>query len=247
MINAIIVEDEEKSRNALKKLLSTFCPDINVKAEADSVDDALQIINNNAIDLIFLDIEMPEKNGFELIKSLDKGTYEVIFITAFNNYALDAIKISAIDYLLKPIDIEELIEAVNKAQKQIGIKNSNDRLTHLVDNLNDKKNQKIGIPTMQGFSFINIEEIIRCEADQRYTQIHTKDGKKCMSTRNLKEFEHLLEQHPFFRVHHSHLINLNFIDKYVKGEGSYVIMIDGANVAVSRRRKDKFLEQLNTL
>lgn len=247
MINAIIIDDEQGARDILKKLITRYCPEVNLLGEAASAEEGRMLLSQCQPNLVFLDIEMPYNTGFDLLKTLPSIDFEVIFVTGFDQYALSAIKFSALDYLLKPISEIELIQAINKAQKRIKKESINDRFSNFIENLQNEAHQKIGIPTLEGFLFIKIEEIVRCEAENRYTTLFMLEGEKVLATRNLKEFEDILKTRSFFRIHHSHLINLKYVEKFFKGDGSYVTMSDGAMVNVSRRRKDDLLQQLNTL
>jgi two-component system, LytTR family, response regulator len=247
MINAIIVEDEPKNIRILKDQLHHHCPDVTVVGESENIKSALLAIETLKPDLVFLDIEMPYGNAFDLLENIENINFEIIFITAFSEYAIKAFKHSAIDYLLKPLDIDELIEAVEKAQKRIGDKTINNRVKTLLENTQNPKTQlsKIAISTMEGMEFLNIDTIIRCEAQGRYTEIYTTEKTRIVASKNIKEFETLLEQNNFFRIHHSHLINLNKIKKYHKGRGGYVIMEDGSTVEVASRKKEEFLAQFS--
>ncbi len=249
MISAIIIDDIQKSRAVLLQLLQRHCPQINVIGMATSADEAQLLILEKNPDLLFLDVEMPNGTGFDLLKRFSSPTFEVIFTTAYDQYALQAIKFCALDYLLKPIDIEELQAAIQKMASKVTTPKSSNRFTHLIENLNNHnhKNHKIGIPTQEGLIFIKVDDILYCTADRSYTYVQLKNQRKIIATRKIKEFENLLTQHDFFRIHRSHLINLNYIEKYYKGAGGYVIMSNGQSIDVSRRKKEGFLEQLDKL
>ena len=192
---------------------------------------------------------MPNGTGFDLLRRFPSPDFEVIFTTAHDQYALQAIKFCALDYLLKPIDIEELVIAVQKMNTKIKDHNSQERFSHLIENLNNAnhKNHKIGIPTQEGLIFIKVDDILYCTADRSYTFIHLKNKKKIIATRKIKEFENLLSNHDFFRVHRSYMVNLNYIEKYYKGTGGYIVMSDGQSIDIARRKKDEFLERLSKL
>lgn len=243
MFKTIIVDDEPKNLRVLKKLLQDFCPQIQVIGEAGDVKQAQEIIRQLKPDLVILDIEMPYGNAFDLLDSLMPVDFEIIFITAFDTYSLKAFKYSALDYLLKPVDIAELQSATNKAIQKITGKNINQQLGLLLSNMKSNQShlQKIAIPTVDGFVFMNVEDIIRCEANGAYTTIFTIDKEKILASRNIKEYEELLPPSNFCRIHNSHLINLNHIKKYSKGRGGNVIMEDGAVLEVASRRRDEFL------
>lgn len=249
MIKSIIVDDEKKARTILSGLLKAHCPEIEVIGEADSVISAEKLIREKNPDLVFLDIEMPFGNGFDLLEKTRDLTYDVIFTTAYNHYAIKAIRISALDYLLKPIDPDELVAAVKRfvevKRNENILQNQINYLLQEIKSGNTKNNiKKIAIPSIDGISFIEIDDIIRCEADANYTRIFTVNGQPILVSKTLKDYEDLLEEYGFVRVHHHNLINMNHVQKYIKGEGGYVIMTDGSSVEVSRRKKSEFLEKL---
>ncbi|MGB8191965.1 MAG: LytTR family DNA-binding domain-containing protein [Chitinophagaceae bacterium] len=244
MIKAIIVDDEPKNRKILRSLLSEFCPEVVVENEAGSAAEAVPIIQAARPDIVFLDIEMPYGNGFDLLDMLMPVNFEIIFITAFDEYTMKAFKYSALDYLLKPVNIQELQEAVEKASKKVHLKNINQQLANLLQNMRQQQATipKLAMPTQDGFMFIALQDIIRIEAKGNYTHIYCSDGQKHVSSRTIKQYEELLPPRQFFRVHNSHIINLNFIKKYHKGRGGQVEMSDGALLEVATRRKDDFLD-----
>lgn len=247
IIQAIIIDDEAKSRDTLSRMLAKYCPHAHVVGMANSVESGYELILNTRPDLVFLDVEMPPYTGFDLLKKFDDISFEVIFTTAFDKYAINAIKFCALDYLLKPIDIEELILAIDKMRKRNSQQNIDERLVHLLKNVQGNKNNKIAIPTQEGLEFVASDQIVRCEAQGSYTLLFMKDNKQVLSSRTLKEFESLLISQGFYRIHHTHLINLDYIQKYHKGNGGYVVIKDGISIPVSRRKKDDFLKKLNTL
>lgn len=251
MISAIIIDDIQKSRGVLLRLLQQYCPQISVIGMAASADEAQFLILDKRPNLIFLDVEMPNGTGFDLLERFSAPDFEVIFTTAHDRYALQAIKFCALDYLLKPIDIEELVIAVQKMEDKIKTKTNSTQknFSYLIENLknNNHKAHKIGIPTQEGLLFIKVNDILYCTADRSYTFVHLKNKKRLIATRKIKEFENLLHTHDFFRVHRSSLINLNYIEKYYKGSGGYVVMSDGASIDVARRKKEDFLDRLSKL
>lgn len=240
----VIVDDEPKNLRILKQLLQDYCPQIQVTGEAANVRMAFEVIQETQPNLVILDIEMPYGNAFDLLDSLMPIDFEVIFITAFDNYSLKAFKYSALDYLLKPVDIVELQEATTKAIQRIAGKNINQQVVNLLSNFKNTQNnlQKIAIPTMEGLVFMNVEDIIRCESNAAYTYIYSTGDEKIIASKNIKEYEELLPSSIFCRIHNSHLINLNRIKKYSKGRGGTVIMEDGAVLEVASRRRDDFLK-----
>ncbi len=243
MIRTIIIEDESKSRSSLRKKLEEFCPDINIVGEAEDGNEGLMLINKMKPQLVFLDIEMPKLNGFEMLNAIEEKNFYVIFTTAYNQYAIKAIKYAAFDYLLKPIDVAELQEAVSR----ISTKNNsvtNNQVDMLMQNMMHPKKQlnKLAIPTLEGLLFFDINEIIHLEANRNYTNIFFSNKPKIIASKTLKDFEELLPTNIFFRIHHSHLINLNYIKKYIRGEGGQIELQNGSFVDVSRRKKDEFLK-----
>lgn len=242
-IKAMIVDDEELARKNLEFLVKDIRNDVEVVHLANSAKSAREFLNGNDIDVMFLDIEMPNGSGFDLLESLEEIDFKIIFITAYHEYALKAFKYSAVDYILKPIDPDELESALTKASKK-GNADSKEKIDLLIENM-DKRGEmlnKIALPSMEGLQFVNLDEIIYCESLDNYTQFFLTDGKKIMVSKTIKHFEELLDENKFFRVHRSNIINLSYIDKYVKGEGGYVVMKQGARIPVSRRRKESFLQ-----
>ncbi len=251
MIKTIIVDDVLNSQKVLQQILTEHCPQVQICGFAGSVLEAQRLILEQQPDLVLLDVEMPPNNGFELLEQFPNPNFEVIFTTAHDQYALRAIKFCALDYLLKPIDIQELKSAIDKTyakfQENKATNNSKQNYNQLIENLKSPNHQenKIALPTLDGLVFVKVNTILRCEADGSYTSIHLTNKKTIVATRKIKEFEQLLAEHNFFRVHRSHLINLNHIEKYYKGTGGYVVLSDGTAVDVARRKKEEFLERLS--
>jgi two-component system, LytTR family, response regulator len=243
MARALIIDDEPRNVRILKNLLLEFCPEVTVEGEAGDVNTALTAIRHYKPELVFLDIEMPYGNAFDLLDKLMPVDFEIIFITAFDTYTLKAFKYSALDYLLKPVDIEELKAAVKRAIDRLAGKNINLQLVNLLGNLksNQTNLQKIALPLLDGIMFVHIAEIIRFEANGSYTDVHFDSVEKIIVSKNIKEYEDILPPSIFCRVHNSHIINLNRVKKYHKGRGGYIIMDDGTNIEVSMRRRDEFL------
>lgn len=243
MIRSIIIDDEPESRAAVSNILTNYCEDVKILGEASDVASGIQLINEQQPDVVFLDIQMPDGSGFDLLESFNSISFHVVFITAFDQFAIKAIKFSAIDYILKPIDPEQLIEAVNKIKKLSSLKmQSSEQISTLLSNKH--KITRIALPTLNGYFFVKIREIIRCEADNNYTYFYMNEGGKFLVTRTLKEYELLLKEDSFVRVHQSHLINLNFVAQYIKGDGGTVIMDDGSEVEISRRKRELFLKRI---
>ena len=245
MLSSIIVDDESKSRESLKILIEDFCEGVAVKALCQNVTEAIQAIDQFKPDVVFLDIQLQRETGFDLLNQLKDFTFEVIFTTAFSEYAIKAFKFSAIDYLLKPIDIEELKLALTKVEKRKGAIVTN-HLQHLLQNLRagTSNNYKLALPTSDGLVFVKVSDILYCQASSNYTEITLSDNKKYTVSRTLKEYEDMLTEQNFFRIHHSCLINLNEIKKYVRGEGGYVIMNNDKSLDVSKRKKESFLSRI---
>ncbi|MGZ4048595.1 MAG: LytR/AlgR family response regulator transcription factor [Bacteroidia bacterium] len=249
MIKAIIVDDELGARESLSKMLEKNCKQIEIVAKVDSMLAAFEAITNKEPDLVFLDIEMPNGNAFDLLEKFKHINFNIIFTTAYDHYAIKAIKFSAVDYLLKPIDPEELILAVKRFEERTGGKKSLDKqFKTLLSNVKpENKLKKVGIPDGDGLIFINLSDIVRCDSDGNYTFFILTNGKKIIASRTLGEYEQMFAEDNFFRIHRSHLINLEHVKKYIKGEGGYVIMSDNSQVEVSRRNKTDFLEKLSHL
>jgi len=245
MLNCIIVDDELKSRESLKILIEDFCEGVTVKALSQNVSEAIEAIEVHKPDVVFLDIQLQRETGFDLLTQLKNVDFEVIFTTAFSEYAIKAFKYSAIDYLLKPIDIEELKLALAKVEKRKGHA-IGDRLQQLLQNLRagTSDNYKLALPTADGLVFVKVSEILYCEASSNYTEIVLTDSRKYIVSRTLKEYEDMLTEQNFYRIHHSYLINLNEIKKYVRGEGGYVIMNNDKSLDVSKRKKEGFLSRI---
>ena len=242
MLTAIIVEDEDKARQNLLALLAEYCENVQVPDTAANVKDALVAIEKHSPDVLFLDVKMQGETGFDLLEQIENIDFEIIFTTAHNEYALKAFKFSAVDYLLKPISIDELVNAVKRVEEKKEAGTSHENIKNLLDNLKGAKTfSKIALPTMEGLFFVQVDEVIRFESDESYTYIYLTNKKRVMVSRNIKYFDDLLTEHDFFRVHRSHLINLNHIQKYYKGEGGYLIMADDSEVLVSRRKREEFL------
>lgn len=246
-INALIVDDEENGRTILRKLLAEFCPRVRVLGEAANVESGIALIEETQPDLVFLDVKMPFGTGFDLLEQIGEVDFDVIFTTAHDDYAIRAIRYAAIDYLLKPIDIDELVSAVQRTiEKQQSEQPAAGQIQHFLQLLQqqDQPPEKLALPTGDGLIFVKVADIVRCEADGAYTKVILKDGNHLLISKNLKGIESLFQAHPFFRVHHSHLVHLAFVKKYIRGKGGQVEMEDGSTVDVSVRRKDAFLKAL---
>ncbi len=243
MLTAIVIDDEVNGRIALKQKLKDYCPTVNVVAEAENGQEGLEMIQRLQPQLVFLDIEMPGMDGFEMLINIPDKKFHLVFTTAYDQYAIKAIKYAAFDYLLKPIDIDELKETVERLEIAPIPDITGKKLETLEQNLLTKPFlNKIAIPTQEGLLFFDINHIIRLEAQSNYTMIYFDDQPKMMASRTLKEFEEILPVDTFFRIHNSHIINLLFIKKYIRGDGGQVEMKNGDHILVSRRKKDEFLK-----
>ncbi|HXB34591.1 MAG TPA: LytTR family DNA-binding domain-containing protein [Puia sp.] len=246
MIRTILIDDETDSVRILQKLLQKYCPDVSVIGTAEGVESGEVLIREHRPDLVFLDIEMTRGNAFDLLNRLQPVNFQVIFVTAFDNHAIRAIRYSAVDYLLKPVNIGELCAAVEKLSGKLAEKNVLHRVTTLLDHLGGGKpdDQKMAIPTINGYLFVNFRDILRLEAKGAYTIFHLTNGEQIMATGIIKEYEDLLPETMFYRIHNSHIINLNKIKKYQRGRGGYVTMEDDSLLEVATRRREDFVQKL---
>jgi two-component system, LytTR family, response regulator len=246
-INAVIVEDEKKSAELMLALLKKHCPEISVLGIAGNVDTAVEMIKKEKPDLVFLDIQLTDGTGFDILTRIPDQNFEIIFATAFDQYAIKAIKYSALDYLLKPINGEELKSAVRKIIEKKSSFSNVENLKFLIQNLkkSDEDFSIITLPTGNAYEIVNIADIIRCEASESYTYFFLVGGKKFLVTTGLKHYEDILPSSQFIRVHHHHLINMNHVVRYLKTDGGYAIMSDNSKIEISRRKRESFLERLN--
>ena len=246
MIKAVIVDDEPHCCQTLVTLLTRYCPTVEVVGIYHSGRTALPAIKATPPQILFLDIEMPQMNGFELLQQLPEINFELLFTTSYDQYAIKAIRFSALDYLLKPIDREELQKAVQKVAQRLA-----HPVSQQIEILLKKIHQpatainKIALPTMEGLQMVSLDSIISCASDGNYTVFFLKHNKKVIASRILKEIEEMLEDYTFSRVHNSYIVNINEIEKYIKGEGGYLIMSDGSSIDVSRSRKAALLKKLS--
>ncbi len=249
MIRAVIVEDEAVSYKLLQKILADNFKDIEVVGYADTIKRAVDLIKVMTPDIIFLDIQMPEGYGFNVLEAFDDIDFGIIFVTAFDQYAIKAIKWSALDYILKPVNPKDLKTAINKFKKSR--KTAEPQLQHstLLENIKDHKNvpKKIVLPTNEEYHIVSPDEIIRCQSDNYYTNIFLTNGKKVLVSKTLKEYEQLLTDSGFIRTHNSHLINIKYIKTFVRLHGGYIVMTDEKIVPVSRRKKNEVLEHISNM
>ncbi|MEP7317943.1 MAG: LytTR family DNA-binding domain-containing protein [Panacibacter sp.] len=254
-MKALIVDDEENLRLALLFLLQQHCANINVVAMASSAETARQLLAENEVDIIFLDIQMPGENGFNFLETIQVEKYSIVFVTAYEQYAVKAFKASAVDYLLKPVDVDELKQTAARLEylHQLKQRNSNQEnnytsvLKELMQSFKSNTGiKKIAISHQYGFSLLQTNEIVYLEADNNYTVFHLSDKRKIVASKTLSDFEELLNENNFFRIHKSTIINLNYLKSYSKVDGDYAVLSDGSSLIVSRRRLQSFLQKINT-
>jgi two-component system LytT family response regulator len=239
MIRTVILDDEKHCIESLRLDLTKYCPEVDIVAACTSSKEGLQAIKKHKPDLVFLDIEMPWMNGFELLDLLQPVDFDVIFVTAYDSYALKAFRVSAVDYLLKPISKDDLISAVQRVLKKVN-ESGTERIQALLDDYFTRQHQnRITIPEKDGYQFLDIPSILYAESDGNYSRIHIKDKPALFISMTLKDFEQKVAGNNFCRVHHSYLVNLDNVDKYVRSDGGYLVMKNGAIVPVSRAKKSE--------
>jgi two-component system LytT family response regulator len=241
-LSALIIDDEYNNIENLSILLGQHCPDVGIAGHAVNADDARGLIAANHPDLVFLDIQMPGKSGFDLLRELDDRSFEVIFITAYDKYGIQAVKFAAIDYLLKPVDIDELKEAVRKVEQRATAKMSNSRLDNLINLLNERNNRRVHRIALQGARetrFVEPDKIVRCESSNNYTTFFLADGDKIVTSRPIFEYEELLKDYDFIRPHQSHLVNKQFIRSWVREDGGFLLLENNFQVPVSRSKREE--------
>lgn len=244
-MRTLIIDDERECRKASRLIAEKYCPDLQIVGEADSVVSGLKAIEELKPDLVLLDIQMQDGTGFDLVKQYETIPFKIIFVTSFDQYALKAFQWSALDYLLKPIEPELLIKAVHKARAYDVHQSIKQQLDIQLGTLQSK--QRIALPTLEGLEIINIDDIMYCESDSNYTLFHLKDKSKFMVSRTMKEYEDILPDKNFIRIHKSYIINLLFVTKYIKGDGGDLILANGVCLPIARLRKEKLLEKLKML
>ena len=247
VLKALLVDDELNSLQNLQLKIQEFCPEVRIVAQTQRPEEAIVLIQQHKPDVVFLDIEMPRMSGFKMLEQIPDIDFEIIFITAYNRYAINAIRISAFDYLVKPVSIKDLQQSIERLGN-FAIKKSRERADVLKRNLANPKSQEdqIAIPTNDGLEFIQIRQIMRIESSSNYSKLILLDGHQLLVTRQLKDFEELLGDYRFYRIHHSHLINLSYIAKYIRGDGGQVTMRNGDIIDVSRRKKEVFLKLIGS-
>lgn len=245
-LKAILVDDELPSLQNLQQKIAEFCPDIKIVSVTQKPEEAIRLIKQHHPEVLFLDIEMPRMNGFKLLEELGDVDFEIVFTTAYNHYAIDAVRISAFDYLVKPIAVKDLQNCVHRLLKQHA-GHTKERLDVLRRSLLQSGSQdgRIAIPTSEGIEFLEIKDVVRIESSSNYSRIYLNTGTSILVTRLLKDFEEILIPYNFYRIHNCHLINLKYIKKYLKGDGGQVVMQNGDTIDVARRKKEEFLKLLN--
>lgn len=244
MLKALIIDDEKDARDALTVLLSKFVDGVEVIGDAGGVEAGLRAIETLQPQLVFLDINMEDGTGFDLLDQLEHCNFHLIFVTAFNQYAIKAFKYAAVDYLLKPVDLQELRKCVERIRVLTSHEHTEDRVHHLKTIKAKGANSKLALPSMDGYDIVDVYDVIRCEGQKNYTTFFLKGGKRIVVSKTLKEYEYLLSEHNFLRVYQSHLVNLGCITKYMKGRGGSLVMEDGSTIPVSREKKEELLSRL---
>ena len=249
MIQSILVDDESDNLEELQDCLKKYCPEVTVLGAYTDPVKACELIRLQKPELVFLDVQMPGMSGFELLQKLSPSSFEVIFVSAYDRYAVKAIKFSALDYLLKPIDVDDLTHAVARVKERLDHSSNNFSLQSVLHNVQHNSGviDRIAIPSTEGIDFFETKDIIFCKAEDCYTTLYFTDQPSIVASRTLKDFENLLTESGFCRVHNSFLINLRHVKKYVRGEGGYVVLTGDHHVDISRRRKEEFLSMLNRL
>lgn len=245
-ITAIIVDDEQDSREILASYLAKYCPQVQLQTTCANITAAKKAILKHEPDLVFLDIEMPYGNAFDLLEQFDDINFEIIFVTAFSQYAIQAFNLSAAHYLLKPLDIEELEQAVEKVTLRISKKQEQNHAQILLDNIKTLQagNRKLVLPLMEGFEVVRLSEILYCQADDNFTCFYFTNGKKALICRSLKHYEKTLDEFGFCRVHRSYMVNLEYVKRYIKGKGGSIILENGKEIIVSNTKKATFIKRL---
>jgi len=247
MIKAVLIDDEKNNLDNLAQLLKNCCPSVNIVAIARNADEGRNIILQHNPDLVFLDIQMPRKTGFDLLQSLTRYDFEVIFVTAYDQYGIQAVKFAAVDYLLKPINVDELQSAVNRAIEKSNKKKQNLQLENLIQLLQQQQNKeehRIALTTLKETRFIYTRQIVRCESSNNYSTFYLADGEKLLVSRPIHEYEDILKGYGFIRCHQSHLVNKKYIKSWVKEDGGYLLLDNGAQIPISRNKKDMVSEAL---
>lgn len=245
MIRAVVVDDIESIRKKNIDLIKIYCPHLTIVGEAGNVKESIELIRAVKPDIVFLDIELPDGSGFDVLQELQPINFQIIFVTGHNEYAINAFKFSAIDYLLKPLNSEDLMEAVQRSEKNMLDKSLDEKLNILMSNLRQPERQKMVLKTSDKIFSVNIQDIVNCVSDKNYTTFHFDDGRKIVVSTTLKEYENMLKPFNFFRTHQSHLINLKYLDYYIKSDGgNTIVMKNNERIPLSVRKKEAFLTLL---
>ncbi|MBL7764717.1 MAG: response regulator transcription factor [Chitinophagaceae bacterium] len=248
-MRVIIVDDEITSSQVLENLIQNYLPDLQILAICTKPAEAIEKLEQLRPDLVFMDIELPGMTGFDVLDKVQQKTFDIIFTTAHSQYGIKAIQFSAIDYLLKPIQIDELKDAVNRVKAHKSVDNPIERIKFLLENIqllnNNNPFHRVALPTMEGLKFVNTQDIVRCTSSNNYTTVFMRNGEKILISRTLKDVEGIFGNQDFCRVHNSHLVNVSYIHKFLKGDVNAVVMSDGVEVEVSRRKKDELIRMLN--
>ena len=247
MIRCVLIDDESNSLEMMEWLLKTYCPQVQIEAMCNTAGKGIEAINKYKPDLVFLDIEMPHMNGFDMLEQFDKLFFDVVFCTAYDQFAIKAFRYSALNYLLKPVDPDDLKETIRRIEEKKAVP-SREQLDLLFQNIKQTTKQpvlRIALTNGDGMNFVPTNEILYCQAESNYTSVVLTGGKKILVSKVLKDIDEALNGTDFFRIHNSYLINLNHIRKYVRGEGGYLIMDDGANISISRSKRQEFMDQFS--
>ena len=244
MIRCILIDDEADSLEVMEMLMKTYCPQVKIEAVCNNAEKGITAINQFRPDVVFLDIEMPNMNGFDMLEKFDDLFFDVVFITAYHQFAIKAFRYSALNYLLKPVDPDDLVKTIERVEKKktAPLKEQMEMLLHHFRSPEKQAISRIALTTSEGLLFVPTSDIIFCESDSNYTKVVLKDGRKILVSKPLKDLDDTLAGPDFYRIHNSFLVNLNHIKKYIRGEGGYVIMDDGSTVSISRTRKQEFVE-----
>ncbi len=247
MKKVLIIDDENRTRELIARMIDSFGFDVQTIPEGENVQSGIEAIEKHQPDIVFIDIQMPDGTGFDVIRSIENKTFEVIFITAHEEFAIKAIKFSALDYLLKPVDTAELKAALEKAIETVDDKKEPSQFEALQSNIQPTEKRRLVLKTQESVHVVELDQIIRCEADRNYTSFFLKDNKKILVSKTLKEYETLLSAHNFLRVQQSHLINIDYVDRYDKKNGGAVVMKDGSEVPLSPAKRDLFFKRLENI
>lgn len=245
ILKAVIIDDEQDSRDTLSNYVTKYCEDVEITGFGESVKTGIEAIKKHQPQIVFLDVEMPYGNGFDLLEQIDEVNFEVVFVTAFSHYAIQALNLSASYYILKPVDIDELISAVDKIKIQLQEDDFTKHTKVLIENIQEsnKQNQKVILPLIDGFEISKVKDILYCQAQDNFTEFHFLDGRKMLICRTLKHYDEALQDCGFQRIHRSYLVNLEYVVKYNKGKGGYLTLENGVELEISSSKKKEFLER----